>query len=129
MKDNIERVVVLGASDNPMRYSNQAIRSLLSHGHSVVPVHPRAVIIDGVPVVHRLADIEGPVDTLTLYLRPSRSEPLAPEILELEPGRVIFNPGTESGPLQTRLEEAGIPYQEACTLVLLQSGQFSTDGA
>ena len=129
MKDTTERVVVLGASDNPMRYSNQAIRMLLSHGHNVVPVHPRAAIIDGVPVVHRLADIDGPVDTLTLYLRPSRSEPLTPEILELAPGRVIFNPGTESRPLQARLTDAGIPYQEACTLVLLQSGHFRPDGA
>jgi predicted CoA-binding protein len=65
------------------------------------------------------------VDTLTLYLAAERLEPLIPEILRLRPGRVIFNPGTESIAVQTALDAAGIPWQEACTLVLLRTGQFA----
>jgi hypothetical protein len=42
----------------------------------------------------------------------------------LNPRRVIFNPGTESAPLQQALDEAGIEWLEACTLVMLRTGQF-----
>jgi hypothetical protein len=42
----------------------------------------------------------------------------------MKPGRVLFNPGTESAVLQAKLDEAGIPWEEACTLVLLGTGMF-----
>jgi predicted CoA-binding protein len=119
-----QRVVVLGASHKPERYANQAIRLLLEHGHEVVPVHPRLDLAEGLPVVHALGDIAGMVDTLTLYVGPERSAPLADAIVALRPRRVIFNPGTESAELERRLDTAGIPHERACTLVLLRTGQF-----
>jgi hypothetical protein len=42
----------------------------------------------------------------------------------MKPGRVIFNPGTENPELMEMLDAAGIPYLEACTLVMLRAGQF-----
>jgi hypothetical protein len=45
-------------------------------------------------------------------------------ILALRPGRVILNPGTESPALEQALTTAGIPWQHACTLVMLRTGQF-----
>jgi len=42
----------------------------------------------------------------------------------LKPGRVIFNPGTENSELVERLEGNDILVEEACTLVLLRTGQF-----
>ena len=42
-----ERVVVLGASANPERYSNKAVKLLLKHGHDVVPVNPGQKEIEG----------------------------------------------------------------------------------
>lgn len=124
MSHTQQRVVVLGASHKPERYANQAIRLLLEYGHAVVPVHPRLDMAEGLPVVHALGEISGGVDTLTLYVGPERSAPLADAIVKLRPGRVIFNPGTESAELEARLDDAGIPHEEACTLVLLRTGQF-----
>lgn len=124
MSHTQQRVVVLGASHKPERYANQAIRLLLEHGHAVVPVHPRLDMAEGLPVVHALGEISGGVDTLTLYVGPERSAPLADAIVKLRPGRVIFNPGTESAELEARLDAAGIPHEQACTLVLLRTGQF-----
>ena len=119
------RVAILGASANPERYSNRALRMLLEYGHEAIPVHPALAEIEGIPVHPSLSQIEGPVDTLTLYVNPAVSEPLANDILALRPGRVIFNPGTESQALKEALESAGIPTQEACTLVLLSTDQFN----
>lgn len=125
MSPTTQRVVVMGASHKPERYANQAIRLLREHGHEAIPVHPRLDVAEGLPVVHRLEDIDGPVDTLTLYIGPERSSLVAEAIVRLRPGRVIFNPGTENADLETRLDAAGIPHEQACTLVLLRTGQFA----
>jgi predicted CoA-binding protein len=118
------RVVVLGASPKPTRYSNQAVRLLREHGYPVIPVNPAFDEIEGLPAVRRLAEVEPPVHTLTLYVSASRLPAMGDDILALRPGRVIFNPGTESPPLQARLDEAGIPWLEGCTLVMLRTGVF-----
>lgn len=119
-----ESVVVLGASPDPERYSHKAMNLLAAHGHRAIPVSPVYDRIDDQAVLHSVNDVQGPVDTLTLYLSPKRLLPIANDIVRLQPGRVIFNPGTESPELQAALDAAGIPWEEACTLVLLRSGQF-----
>jgi hypothetical protein len=117
-------VVVLGASNKPLRYSNQAIRLLLEKGYQTTPVHPKLERIEGLPVAASLRAVRQPVDTLSLYVGPQRLVPLTDDIIALRPGRVIFNPGSESRDLVQRLEQAGIPWLEACTLVLLRIGTF-----
>lgn len=123
-QENKHRVVVLGASNNPERYSNKAVRMLREHGHAVVPVHPVATEIEGLPVVPRLDQVTGKVDTLTLYVSPDTLTPMQADIISLNPGRVIFNPGTENPQLMQELRQHGLKVVEACTLVLLRTGQF-----
>ena len=120
----VQTVAVLGASANPDRYSNMAVRRLREAGHRVIPVNPALEQIEGLPVAKSLGDIRESIDTLTLYLGPQRLAPLTNEILRLASKRVIFNPGTESQELAAALDRANIPHIEACTLVLLQTNQF-----
>lgn len=117
-------VVVLGASPKPTRYSYQAVKLLHSQGYRVIPVHPKAARIDHIPVVNRLEAIREPVHTLTLYVGSDRSHGMIEDILGLAPGRVIFNPGSESRELELALKDKRISYEQACTLVLLRTGQF-----
>ena len=124
MSKKQQRVVVLGASHKPERYSNQAIRLLREHGHEVIPVHPKLVEAEGIPVANSLDVIGGKVDVLTMYIGAERSSQIAEAILKLQPGRVIFNPGSENAELEAHLQAAGIPSEHACTLVLLRTGQF-----
>jgi uncharacterized protein len=119
-----QTVAVLGASNNPERYAYLAVKLLQEHGHRVIPVNPALAEISGLPVAKSLGDLTEPVDTLTLYVGAARLPAMVAEILSLKPGRVILNPGTESPELQSALDSAGIPWQEACTLVLLRTGQF-----
>lgn len=119
-----QKVAVLGASPKAERYSNKAIRLLLQHGHDVFPVHPAIDVVEDLPVSKSLLSINRPIDTLTMYVSAKLSSPLADEIVALNPGRVIFNPGTENPMLYAQLTSAGIPFEEACTLVLLNSDQF-----
>lgn len=121
---NKQTVVVLGASNKPQRFSNMAIKKLIQHGHRVIPVHPRLAEIEGMPVVSDMDKINESIDTLTLYVGPQRIQPLIEKIVTLHPKRVIFNPGTESVELENRLTEHNIAFVMACTLVMLDTGEF-----
>jgi predicted CoA-binding protein len=125
MAENIgETVVILGASDNPSRYSNKALRLLQDFGHKPLPVHPQLREILGYKVYSSLTEVPGPVDTLTMYVNPGVSSDLKEDILKLKPKRVIFNPGSENAPLAEELKMAGVDVVENCTLVMLRSGSF-----
>lgn len=119
-----ERVVIVGASDNPERYSHRALLLLRKHGHEVIPVHPKLAEIDGIKVVPDLSAITDKVDTVTMYVGAAISSGLKDRLVVLKPKRVIFNPGAENGELVEALQKAGIACEEACTLVLLNTGQF-----
>jgi predicted CoA-binding protein len=119
-----QTVAILGASDNPSRYAYLAFRKLREHGHRAIPVNPKLGTLEGVKAVATLAEIGEPVDTLTMYVGPERSSKLEEEILSLKPRRVIFNPGSENPALEAALRRAGVAVEEACTLVLLDTGRF-----
>lgn len=119
-----QTVAILGASADPERYAFKAQRLLKEHGHRVIPVSAKDATIDGDATVAELRDIKGAVDTLTLYVRPAISSQYREQIEALQPGRVIFNPGTENEGLAAALRAAGIETAEACTLVMLRTGQF-----
>jgi len=122
-----KKVVVLGASNKKERYSYQAVMLLSEHNYDVIPVHPTIEEIEGHKVTNSLKDINEKIGTLTLYVGPSRIAPLIQEIVDLNPGRVILNPGTESDELKKALKNAGISFIEACSLVMLKTGQFEVD--
>lgn len=115
--------VVLGASANPSRYSNIAISRLRQHGHPVVAIGKRAGTVGDTTVETAVRKIEKP-DTVTLYLNPGNQKQYYDYILDLKPKRIIFNPGTENDELRDMAEKAGIDTMEACTLVLLSTGQY-----
>ncbi len=118
-----KKTVVLGASENPSRYSNMAVSRLTAHKHPVVAVGKREGRIGKVQIVTGQPK-EEEVDTVTLYLNPINQKPYYDYILSLQPKRIIFNPGTENPELYQKACEKGIKPMEACTLVLLSTGQF-----
>lgn len=120
------QVAVLGASRKQERYSNRAVRALKQHGYRVVPVNPAHAEVEGLTAASSLAEVGGTVDTLTVYIGPRHIGLLIDDIVAARPRRVILNPGTESAELKDTLERHGIPWLEACTLVLLATGQFES---
>jgi len=120
----MEHVVILGASNNSSRYSYKAQVKLVEQGHTVYPVSIKDDSILGIPSHRSLEDIEHTIDTVTVYINPAHLHQVIEDILNLDPKRVIFNPGSESMEEMTQLEKAGITVQTACTLVLLATDQF-----
>jgi predicted CoA-binding protein len=117
------KTLVLGASENPGRYSNMAMLRLQAKGHDVVAVGKQAGNVNGIKIENKPVPSDE-IDTVTLYLNPDNQEAYYDYILGLKPRRIIFNPGTENEELEQMASKQGIKVQEACTLVMLGTGQY-----
>lgn len=115
--------LVIGASENPERYSNKAVNMLRKYKHTTYAYGLKTGNIADVPIQNVYFYPEE-LDTISLYLSPVNQKSHYDYILKLNPNRVIFNPGTENPKLYSLLNEQGIDFEEACTLVLLQTGQY-----
>lgn len=120
----METVVVLGASPKRERYSHQAMVLLQKYGHRVIPVNPGHDQIDGIAVARSLDAISETVDTVSIYVAPAHLDSQLESLLALNPKRVIFNPGAEHQKASAALQAQGITVEDACTLVLLRTGQY-----
>ena len=118
-----KKTLVIGASMNPSRYSYLAINRLVAHQHPVVAIGLKEGIVSDVPIMKGQPDIQG-IDTVTLYVNTANQKPYYDYIISLKPRRVIFNPGTENEELHELAAKHGIETIEACTLVLLGTGQY-----
>lgn len=121
--DNRKKTLILGASDNPSRYSYMALQLLKREGYPVAAIGRTASLVNGISIETEMLPIED-IDTVTLYLSPKHQQAYYDYILSLHPRRVIFNPGTENEELAEILQANDISSEEACTLVLLQTGQY-----
>ncbi len=123
MEQEKKLTIILGASANPSRYSFLALNRLLQHGHPVLPIGLRETEVAGVKIVNKPPEVEQ-ADTITLYLNPIRQKEYYPFILAVNPRRIIFNPGTENPELKRLAKVKGIESIEACTLVMLATGEY-----
>ncbi|MBK5285910.1 MAG: CoA-binding protein [Bacteroidia bacterium] len=118
-----KKTLVLGASMNSWRYSNQAILCLASKEHPVIAVGVREGMVGDVPVVKQFPP-DKDIDTVTFYLNMSNQEKYYDAVLALKPKRIIFNPGAENPEFEKRAEDDGIEVLEACTLTMLAVGLY-----
>ena len=119
----MKKTVVLGASDNPARYSYLAVERLTKQQHPVVAIGRKAGMIGNTGILTDRPTIED-VDTITLYLNEQHQKDYYDYILSLHPKRIIFNPGAENEELLNLAKVNGIEALEACTLVMLSTGQY-----
>jgi uncharacterized protein len=117
------KTLVIGASENPERYSYKAIISLIKHEHEVVAIGAKQGSLQGITWTNELQNFDA-IHTITLYLNPQRQKDYYNYILELKPNRVIMNPGTENEELANLLKLNNIEAVEACTLVMLSIGAY-----
>lgn len=118
-----KKTVVLGASLNPARYSYLAVNRLAAHDHTVIAIGNRIGKINQVEIIKGQPQ-ENDVDTVTLYLNANNQKQYYDYILSLHPKRIIFNPGAENDELAELAVKNNIEPLEACTLVLLSTGQY-----
>jgi hypothetical protein len=123
MSSPTKKTLVLGGSPNPSRYSYLAINRLREHQHPVWSIGRRPAQVADITVQQEMTPIED-LDTVSVYLNQENQKNYYDFILAQHPRRVIFNPGAENPEFEKILEEHGVEVLEACTLVLLTTGQF-----
>jgi uncharacterized protein len=117
------KTLVIGASENPERYSFKAISLLRMYNYPVVALGLRPGRVADVDFITSLSSLKD-IETVTLYVG-AQNQPIYEDyLLQLKPARVIFNPGTEHPVFAEKLRKAGIEPIEACTLVMLSTGQY-----
>lgn len=120
---NEKKTLVLGASDNPSRYSYLAVQRLRKYGYPVVAIGRKLTQVADVTVEKEKKQFDG-IDTVTLYLNQQHQKEYYDYIFSLKPKRIIFNPGAENPELAELAKQKSILPLEACTLVLLSTNQY-----
>lgn len=119
----MRKTVVIGASLNEERYSNQCVRLLREHDIETIAIGNK----EG-----KIADVEinvgrpcaGKVETVAVYLSPKNQESYYDYIIGLKPERILFPPGTENPVFYRKANALGIETEEACPLVMLRTGVY-----
>ena len=117
-----KKVLVVGASKNPSRYSNKAMIRLKENNYEVLAFSNRPGKVIGIEISTEFPKME--IDTLTLYLNSKNQKQYYNNIINLNPKRIIFNPGAENEELSILAREKGIKVMNACTLVMISIGNF-----
>jgi uncharacterized protein len=120
---NKKLTLVIGASENTERYSNRVIRMLQQKNIPIVAIGLKAGEVEGTKIQTGLPVLEN-INTVTLYVGPQHQPQYYDYLLNLKPERVIFNPGTENPELEEKLSKVGIEVLEACSLVMLSTGNY-----
>lgn len=123
MEEEKNLTLILGASNNPTRYAYLAADSLLKNDLDFVPVGIKKGKVFGKTIINDKS-IQKNIHTVTLYINPQKQIEWYDYIFDLEPQRIIFNPGTENPDLMKLAKDKGIETLFACTLVMLSTGQY-----
>lgn len=118
-----EKVLIVGASTNPDRYSYKATHALLRAGHSPVLIGVKEGEVAGQKIQKGQPNFTG-IDTITLYVGPKHQPALYDYLLGLQPKRIIFNPGTENQEFMELATQKGVEVVAGCTLVMLSLDNF-----
>jgi predicted CoA-binding protein len=118
-----KNTLILGASMNPSRYSHLALQRLRMYKHPVFAVGKKKGAVLDVMIETEKKKFEN-IHTITLYLNPDHQKEYYDYILSLKPQRIIFNPGAENPELASLAADNNISTMEACTLVMLSTGQY-----
>ncbi len=115
--------LIIGASLNPSRYSNILMQRLSLADIPAFGLGIKKGQVGNIKITTDKLTLEH-IHTISLYLRAELQSQYESYMLSLNPERIIFNPGAENSRLKLLAENNGIEAINACSLVMLQTGQF-----
>lgn len=111
-------IAIVGASSDPTKYGNKAIKAYLLRGYDVFPVNPKGGEIEGLTVYRSLAEIPvAKLDRISVYLPPAVGLKMLDEIAAKPHGELWLNPGSDSDEVVARAEALNLNPIVACSIV------------
>lgn len=121
---NKKITLVLGASTKLGRHALLAAEKLQSKGIEIELLGKKEGKVGTIEIKTNIEEISTKIDTVTIYLGKNNQIEYEDFLIKMRPNRVIFNPGSENFILQEKLKAQGTEVLEACTLVMLSTGQY-----
>jgi len=111
------RIMIIGASTNPRKFGNKAVRAYLNQNHTVLPVNPNAKRVEGLPAWPDVAAVPGPIDRASFYVPPQVGMTIVEQLAQRgDVADLFLNPGSESDELIDRARDLGFNPIQACSI-------------
>ncbi|NBV51252.1 CoA-binding protein [bacterium] len=111
-------IAIIGASSDPAKFGNKAVKIFMSRGYTVYPVNPKDAVIEGQKVYKSILEVpEKHLDMISLYLPPPVGLKVIGDIAKKGCKELWLNPGAESPELVEKAESLGLTVIQACSIV------------
>jgi hypothetical protein len=110
-------VAIIGASNDRRKFGNKALRAFRHQGYRVIPVNPNEKIVEGIPAVPSVLDIEGPVDMATFYVQPDVGVSVMEQVATKRIPEVWLNPGADDPDVVQKARSLGVEPILACSII------------
>ena len=87
---------VVGASNDRSKYGNRVLRYYQRIGLEVIPINPKANVIEGLSAVDRLSSLDHLPHAISIITPPDVTEQIVREAVSLNIQHIWMQPGAES---------------------------------
>jgi len=113
----VKTVAVIGASTDPRKFGNKAVRAYLRQGYTVYPVNPGTAEIEGLKAYKSITDVPVRPNLVSVYLPPTTVLKVLPDIAARGCDELWLNPGTESDEVLAEAERLKLNVVQACSIM------------
>ena len=113
----MKTVAIIGASNNPNKFGNKAVRAFLKEGYTVYPVNPNEAEVEGLKAFKSIANVPARPHMVSIYVPPAVLMKLLPAIAAKGCDELWLNPGSESDEVLVEAERLGLNVIQACSII------------
>jgi predicted CoA-binding protein len=110
-------VAVIGASSDPRKFGNRAVRAFRRQGYKVIPINPHEAQVEGLKTYPSVLDVPDSIDMATFYVPPDIGETVIREVATKKIPEVWLNPGSESEELIRLARSLKVEPIVACSIL------------
>jgi len=105
-------IAVVGASNNPEKYSNEVASYLMEKGYRIIPVNPSEEEVLGESPYETVEQIPEQVDVVVVFLPPEETPEITEDVVQAGAKVLWLQEGIENEEARQIAEEGGLAYVE-----------------
>jgi hypothetical protein len=113
----MKSIAIIGASNDPRKFGNKAVRAYLQQGYTVYPVNLNEERIEGLPVFRSIRDVPERPQLVSIYLTPVLTLRVLADIAARGCDELWLNPGTDSEEVLAEAGRLGLNVNQACSIL------------
>jgi uncharacterized protein len=105
-------IAVVGASNDPEKYSHEVASYLMEQGYRIIPVNPSEEEVLGKRAYDTVDQIPEQVDVVDVFLPPEKTPEIAEDAVQAGAKALWLQEGIENEQTRQIAEEGGLAYVE-----------------